>query len=146
MVIFLYNLYIFVWIQQFWGLPKLSYVWNCLIMNHPTSIELGHLEYGLGGDPHCLQLLCKSLCTSVQDRFLCKYGKCPKFLIQNFLTKWHMQTVQTLIRLLPGAVWSGSTLFANSLSILKNIKKQKQNKTKKKVSWKEKFEILCNLL
>ena len=56
-------------------------------MNHPTSIELGHLEYGLGGDRHCLQLLCKSLCTSVQDRFLCKYGKCPKIFNTKFSDK-----------------------------------------------------------
>ena len=46
------------------------------------------------------------------------YGKCPKILYTKMSDKMHMQTVQTQIRLL--LVWSGSTLFAVPLSILRN--------------------------
>ena len=54
--------------------------------------------------------------------FACMCYCCPnrvnvlKFRTPKCLTKWHMQTVQTQIRLLlEGAVWSGSTLFATAL-------------------------------
>ena len=76
----------------------------------------------VAGNPICTPFQDRNWYMKIQVIFISHCDmKMTWIFIHQFLAKWHVQTVQTQIRLLlKEAVWSGSTLFVIPLNMLGN--------------------------